>query len=61
MGSPAQKGGRVMPEFLIEGITAATPLLLAIGYVLSRVLPLVSDAANKRAVRLAKAKRKQSK
>ena len=49
-----------MPEILIEGITAATPLLLAIGYVLSRVLPLVSDAANKRAVRLARAKRKQS-
>jgi len=49
-----------MSEILIEGIKAATPLLLAIGYVLSRVLPLVSDTANKRAVRLARAKRKQS-
>lgn len=50
-----------MPEFFLEGIKVATPLLLATGYVLSRVLPLVSDAANERAVRLAKAKRKQNK
>lgn len=50
-----------MPEILFEGIKVATPLLLAIGLVLSQVLPLVSDAANERAVRLAEAKRKQSK
>jgi anaerobic C4-dicarboxylate transporter len=49
-----------MPEILIAGITAATTLLLAIGHVPSRVLPLVSDVANTRAVRFARAQRKQS-
>ncbi len=39
----------------------APALLLALGRGLVWVLPLVSDKANERAVRLAKAQRKQSK
>jgi hypothetical protein len=42
-----------------EIVLAVAPLLTAVSFTLVRVLPLVSDRANKRAVRLAKAKRKQ--
>lgn len=50
-----------MPDALISSIVLATPLLIAAGKFLLRLLPLVSDRANERAVRLLKAANKQSK
>ena len=50
-----------MSEILFVGITVATSLLIAAGKFLLRLLPLVSDRVNERAVRLAKAANKQSK
>lgn len=45
----------------IAGHLFAPALLTAGGHFVVRLLPLVSDRANDRAVRLAKAKNKQSK
>lgn len=44
-------------EIALDSISVPA-LLLAVGHVVVRLLPLVSNRANKRAVRLAKAKRK---
>lgn len=56
------RGGCAM-EILAEiaGHLFAPALLTAGGHFVVRLLPLVSDRANDRAVRLAKAKNKQSK
>lgn len=45
----------------IAGHLFAPALLTALGHFVLRLLPLVSDRMNERAVRLAKAKNKQSK
>ena len=50
-----------MPENLFSGIMVATPLLIAAGKFLLRVLPLVSDRVNARQVRLLRAANKQGK
>lgn len=48
-----------MDDFAHAGLQVATALLAASHFV-ARLLPLVFDRANRRAVRLAKARRKQS-
>lgn len=44
----------------IAGYLFAPALLTAVGHFVLRLLPLVSDRVNERAVRLAKAQNKQS-
>lgn len=44
-------------DILVTGDLFAPALITAVGYFVLRLLPLVSDRANERAVRLAKAKR----
>jgi hypothetical protein len=44
----------------VAGHLFAPALLTAVGHIVLRLLPLVSDRVNARAVRLAKAKNKQN-
>lgn len=50
-----------MPGFGLSELAVAAPLLATTLLFVLRLLPLVSDRVNARAVRLAKAKNKQSK
>lgn len=56
---PTQEGGCVMPSFSLSELAFAIPLLATTMHFVLRLLPLVSDRVNARAVRLARAKNPQ--